>query len=77
MRSGDIVTRTRESHQKLNVPDNNSRQNAVVIDLICLVVGTIWRSEVGEGMAGHYGISRETVQRTSKATRAGIRVHPQ
>ena len=77
MGSGDLVTRTLESNEKLNVPDNNSRQNAMVIDLICLVVGTIWRSEVGEGMARHYGISRETVQRTSKATRARIRVHPQ
>ena len=77
MRSGDLITRTRGSNRKLNVLDNNSRQNAMVIDFICLVAGTVWRSEVGEGMAGHYRISWEAVQRTSKATRVRIRVHPQ
>ena len=73
MRSGDLITRTRGSKRKLN----SCGQNAMLIDFICLVAGTIWRSEVGEGMAGHYRISWETVQRTSKATRVRIRVHPQ
>ena len=77
MRSGDLITRTRGSKRKLNVLDNSCGQNAMLIDFICLVAGTIWRGEVGEGMAGHYRISWETVQRTSKATSVRIRVHPQ
>ena len=44
--------------------------------LIRFVAGTIRRSEVGEGLAGHYGVSRETIQRASKATRLRVRVHP-